>query len=94
MLVKPTLGPSPVSQLLDSKGNDISDKILPYLGPNYDWHKQKVTPDLLGYKRIIFLFLDDSVLSYSYKNELDTIVRMTEIIARDKEENELSDSNG
>jgi hypothetical protein len=37
MIVKPYLGPSPVIQVSNENLEDVTDIILPYLGPRYDW---------------------------------------------------------
>ena len=41
MIVKPVRGPSPVLQVIDDKEEDVTEKVLPYLGPRYDWHGSK-----------------------------------------------------
>lgn len=38
MLVQPFRGPRPVMQITDDNSNDITEHILPYMGPRYDWH--------------------------------------------------------
>ena len=38
MLVQPFRGPRPVMQITDDNNNDITEHILPYMGPRYDWH--------------------------------------------------------
>jgi len=37
----------------DDLNNDITQKIIPYLGPNFDWHNQLYTPKILGYNKLI-----------------------------------------
>ncbi len=38
MVVEPTRGPSPVLQVISDEEEDVTNKVLPYLGPRYDWH--------------------------------------------------------
>jgi hypothetical protein len=38
MIVKPRRGPVPVLQVIDDLGCDVTQEVLPYLGPNYNWH--------------------------------------------------------
>jgi hypothetical protein len=38
MVVIPVRGPSPVLQVINDSEEDVTDKVLPYLGPRYDWH--------------------------------------------------------
>lgn len=38
MVVEPMRGPSPVLQVISDEEEDVTNKVLPYLGPRYDWH--------------------------------------------------------
>lgn len=38
MMVKVKRGPSPVIQVIDDNEEDVTDTILPYMGPAYNWH--------------------------------------------------------
>ena len=38
MIVTPARGPSPILQIINDDIEDITDKVLPYMGPGYDWH--------------------------------------------------------
>ena len=44
MLVKIKRGPCPINSIIDDDGNDITDKVLPYMGPKFDWHGQQPDP--------------------------------------------------
>jgi hypothetical protein len=46
-------GPNPVIQVYDGESRDVTDSILPYLGPNHDFHVDIVQPDLSGYTFIL-----------------------------------------
>jgi hypothetical protein len=47
-------GPCPILQISNENTEDITDSILPYLGPSYNWHGINTTPKTLGHKTIIF----------------------------------------
>ena len=38
MIVTPIRGPAPVLQIINDIGDDVTDDVLPYMGPKYDWH--------------------------------------------------------
>ena len=45
----------PLILLISNKNSeDVTAKILPYVGPNYDWHNSRLTPGLLGEKLLAF----------------------------------------
>jgi len=52
MIVKPLKGPSPILQINDGI-EDITDIVLPYLGPNYNWHYTKFSPEFFDKKSLI-----------------------------------------
>ena len=56
--IKIKKGPKPVLQISDECSEDITDKILPYLGPSYDFNGSKLTPKIFGYKTLTFEMSD------------------------------------
>ena len=78
MVVIPKRGPAPVLQILDENSDDITRYVLPYMGPQYDWHGKKFTPRFFGHNSLTFLlgdgseyiYTDDSVVEYIDKNSL------------------------
>lgn len=52
LVVKPINGPSPVLLVTDENGNDVSDHVIPFIGPQHDFHGAKITPQFLGYKSL------------------------------------------
>lgn len=48
MLITPYRGPQPVLQVIDGAGNDITDTVLPYLGPKFDWHGHPIKPSFFN----------------------------------------------
>lgn len=71
IVIKDHRGPPVVDKVLDKDGNDVSSTVLPYLGPNHDFHGQKFTPKFWGYKKLTFhLLMDENKTFY----EEDVIV--------------------
>jgi len=48
LLVNPYRGPDLILQISDDTGSDVTDLVLPYMGPNYDWHKQPLDPSFFN----------------------------------------------
>lgn len=55
MLAEPKSGPLPFFEINDQDGRDITDIIVPYIGPSLDWHGNELTPNYFGLKSIVFL---------------------------------------
>lgn len=45
-------GPSKIVQILDHLDNDITEEVRSYLGPNEDFHGQRICPEDIGYERV------------------------------------------
>lgn len=58
MIVKPQKGPSPVLQISNDLQEDITDKVLPYMGPKYDWHGDAFTPKFFDCETLVFELSD------------------------------------
>lgn len=54
MIVVPKRGPAPILQVSDENDNNITSYILPYMGPEYDWHGKKLKPRFFGVKFMAF----------------------------------------
>lgn len=54
LLVKHKKGPNSILLILDENNNDISDDIIPYLGPNENWHNNEFKPSFWNKDKIIF----------------------------------------
>lgn len=54
LLVSAPWGPSPVLWVKDEKENIVTDKIVPYLGPQNNCHGSTITPRDLGYNKLYF----------------------------------------
>ena len=53
MMVSPKRGPPKIVSIFDKDGNDITDCIMPYLGPNYDWSHHRLPHPHLVHERCI-----------------------------------------
>lgn len=54
MVVKPQRGPPPILQISNDKQEDVTDLVLPYMGPKYDWHGNKFTPKFFDCDTLTF----------------------------------------
>ena len=67
MLVVPKRGPLPILQISDESQNDVTDHILPYMGPRYDWYGENLNPKYFGYKSLTFELSDGN--EYTFTND-------------------------
>jgi hypothetical protein len=58
MIVVPKRGPAPILQISNDEDEDVTEEILPYMGPQYDWHCKNITPRFFGYKSLTFQLCD------------------------------------
>jgi len=54
MVVNAKRGPVPVLMVRDDENNDVSDDILPFMGPGQDWHGQEYTPSFWQLNSLTF----------------------------------------
>lgn len=54
MVVIPKRGPNEYVLITDDNGIDISDIIVPYMGPRYDFHRHPFTPKFFKFKALTF----------------------------------------
>jgi hypothetical protein len=54
MVVKPKRGPRDILLVYNEKYEDISDKIVPYLGPEENWHGSVFKPENFGLNELTF----------------------------------------
>lgn len=70
MVSIPKKGPCPIMQIRDENNDDLTEYILPYYGPNYDWHSVSFIPQFFQCKKLIFEMDDGNQKIF---NELDYI---------------------
>ena len=56
-----------ILQISDESGECITNELLPFIGPNYDFHKNNYTPIQLGYNEITIELGDGG--SFSFKGD-------------------------
>lgn len=72
MIIIRKRGPSPILQISNNFENDVTDQILPYMGPQYDWHGNKFTPEFFGYSSLTFELGNGTEYTYQTNDSLLT----------------------
>jgi hypothetical protein len=54
MVVRPRKGPTNVLLITDEDDEDVSDTVLPFMGPNQDWHYKEFSPSFWNKKSLTF----------------------------------------
>lgn len=52
--VRKKSGPSWVRSIENGRGEDVTSKVMPYMGPNYDWHKNVYMTEDFGEEELMF----------------------------------------
>jgi len=75
ILYKTVITPSklecPVLVVSDDISNDVSDDVIPYLGPNYTWHGLTLTPYNLGFDKLVFEMANGDEISFEEEEAID-----------------------
>lgn len=62
-LLKVKRGVTPLVSIVDEKGEDVMDALMPYLGPNLDCHNTPLSPKDFGYEKItVTTVMDETVV--------------------------------
>ena len=65
MIILPKRGPVPILQISNDKHEDVTDVVLPYMGPCYDWYGAKrLPPNFFGYSSLTFELSDGTEHTY------------------------------
>lgn len=67
-LIKVKRGPCPILQVSNEDTEDVTSNVLQYLGPTRNWHGNKYTPEILGYKTLVFECDDGEEKVYNDKD--------------------------
>ena len=70
-LLKVPRGIQPLKKTEDEEGNDISDIIEPYLGPNLDCHGASIYPKDFGYKQIKVTTVFDKIIIFDEEQKIE-----------------------
>ena len=71
MIVTPKKGPAPILQISNDLENDVTDHVLPYMGPQYDWHGSRFNPEFFTYRSLTFELADGTEHTYEGNNDVD-----------------------
>ena len=70
MIIIPNRGPSSVLQVIDDKNEDITNLIVPYLGPTEDWHSSKFKPSFFNRKTLTFNLSSSDDITFTEDEEI------------------------
>jgi hypothetical protein len=54
--IKAKKGMPPVEKIKNEKGEIVTEEVMMYAGPNFDWHSHTYTPTSLGYESLKFYY--------------------------------------
>jgi len=57
-------GPCKIDTVTDHNGMDVTKDIFAYMGPGHNFHEMRVTPTLLGYKKLVFTFINTETKTF------------------------------
>ena len=69
-IIKPDRGPIPVISVINENGCDVTEEILPYMGPNNNFHNEKFSPKFFGYNKLIFEMLNGSIFIFHSSEDI------------------------
>ena len=71
MLVRPKRGPCKIEKILDHENIIVTDSILEYLGPNYNWHNIQFTPSFFNKESLTFYFIDNRSITFNKEDPMN-----------------------
>lgn len=72
-LLKVPRGVTPLKSIQDEDGNDVSEVITPYLGPNLDCHNVSICPLDFGYKSVKVTTIFDRVVTFDENDQFSLV---------------------
>lgn len=72
-LLRVPRGVTPLKSIEDENGNDISEVISPYLGPNLDCHNISIYPRDFGYKTVKVTTIFDKVVIFEENDQINLV---------------------
>lgn len=70
MIIKIARGPSPILSIKNQDDKDMTDIVMPYLGPKNDWHNNKFTPKFFECKILSFELLNGEIIKFFEETEI------------------------
>ncbi len=71
MVVIQKRGPTPVLQVSNDLQTDVTDQVLPYMGPQHDWHGTRFSPEFFGHQSLTFELSDGTEHTYEGEAHVD-----------------------
>ena len=59
IIIKKKFGPPPVIKIINENNIELTGKILPYMGPGYDFHGTNLSPSFFGCEKLTFYLKND-----------------------------------
>lgn len=72
-LLKVPRGVRPLKEIQDEDGNDVSEFISPYLGPNLDCHNVSLYPKDFGYKSLKITTIFDKIIVFNEDEKISLV---------------------
>lgn len=66
-------GPSNIIQILNHQGEDVTDEVRTYLGPNEDFHGQCMTPNDLGFEELSIQLRKGETMEYKLHDKIQIV---------------------
>ena len=60
-IIIPERGPLPIICITNENDEDVTEHILPYIGPNNNFHNEKFSPNFFHYNKLIFEMSDGNI---------------------------------
>ena len=70
MIVTPKRGPIPILLIINDLGEDVTNHVLPYMGPQYDWHGFRFNTQFFGCNSLTFYMGDGTEWTHENKNDI------------------------
>lgn len=71
VLIKIQRGPKRVSRIEDEYGEDVTETVCPFLGPDEQCHRQSLTPGDLGYDQLELTLVDETSRVFERDDNID-----------------------
>ena len=71
ILIKPKRGPKPIIDCVDENDNDLTLEILPYVGPEHNFHGSKLSPRFFGRQKLIMNLSNGEEREFNEHDDLD-----------------------
>ena len=78
MIIKPVKGPRLILQVLDDSKNDITDTVLQYIGPRYDWHGNQLDPSFFNNTSFLTFELADGTSETMFSKDFLNKTKLNE----------------